>query len=343
MSRRLDAAASRGRRQHALHTLTALIQRDYAPTMSTPPPHKPLVVLAVGGPNAQRLYRRALQAALPGVSVRAAPGDDAERTSAASARSHFAIADGTDPSLDSVHELFDALITTEDDLRVFLARADGFERRRRAHRLPPDIAPAVLPWSPAWAPTAARTGARVARVLADRGVDASVDHIGSTSVPGLAAKNIVDLQVSVTDLGMVDSCDADLRDAGFVNVQELAPDAPGVTRDKARGTSASPDEWQKRLYAGVDEAQRAIIHVRRTGAANWRYALLFRDWLRADDSRRDEYAATKLRIAEMHADDPHFDGYARSKDFWFDHAYEIAEEWAREVHWTAPVHRRAED
>ena len=119
-------------------------------------------------------------------------------------------------------------------------------------------------------------------MLADRGVDASVDHIGSTSVPGLAAKNIVDLQVSVTDLGMVDSCDADLRDASFVNVQELAPDAPGVTRDKARGTSASPDEWQKRLYAGVDEAQRAIIHVRRTGAASWRYALLFRDWLRAE-------------------------------------------------------------
>lgn len=136
--------------------------------MSTPPPHKPLVVLAVGGPNAQRLYRQALQAALPGVSVRAAPGDDAERTSAASARSHFAIADGTDPSLDSVHELFDALITTEDDLRVFLARADGFERRRRAHRLPPDIAPAVLPWSPAWAPTAARTGARCATGRAGR-------------------------------------------------------------------------------------------------------------------------------------------------------------------------------
>ena len=118
---------------------------------------------------------------------------------------------------------------------------------------------------------------------------------------------------------------------------------PGVAGDKARGMSASPDQWRKRLCAGVDEAQRAIIHVRRTGAANWRYALLFRDWLRANDSRRDEYAATKLRIAEMHADDPHFDGYARSKDFWFDHAYEIAEEWAREVHWTAPVHRRAED
>ena len=57
---------------------------------------------------------------------------------------------------------------------------------------------------------------------------------------------------------------------------------PGVAGDKARGMSASPDQWRKRLCAGVDEAQHAIIHVRRTGAASWRYALLFRDWLRAE-------------------------------------------------------------
>ena len=79
-----------------------------------------------------------------------------------------------------------------------------------------------------------------------------VDHIGSTSVPGLAAKNIIDLQVSVADLDMIDWCDIDLRNAGFVNVQELAPDSPGVSHDNARGTITSPDQWQKRLYAGVD-------------------------------------------------------------------------------------------
>ena len=67
MSRRLDAAASRGRRQHALQTLTALIQRDYAPTMSTPPPHKPLVVLAVGGPN--RITRNPMCVGLGGMPL----------------------------------------------------------------------------------------------------------------------------------------------------------------------------------------------------------------------------------------------------------------------------------
>ena len=62
--------------------------------------------------------------------------------------------------------------------------------------------------------------------------------------------------------------------------------------------------------------------MRRTGAANWRYALLFRDWLRANDSWRDDYATTKVHLAEMHANDSHFDDYARAKDFWFDRAYD---------------------
>ena len=80
--------------------------------------------------------------------------------------------------------------------------------------------------------------------------------------------------------------------------------------------------------------------MRRTGAANWRYALLFRDWLRANDSWRDDYATTKVHLAEMHANDSHFDDYARAKDFWFDHAYEIAEEWARTTQWTASMRRQ---
>ena len=97
-----------------------------------------------------------------------------------------------------------------------------------------------------WASTAARIGARVARIFADHSINAVVDHIGSTSVPGLAAKNIIDLQVSVADLDMINLCDIDLRNVGFVNVQELVPDSPGVSHDNARGTITSPDQWQKR-------------------------------------------------------------------------------------------------
>ena len=313
--------------------------------MPVKPPQTPLAVLVAGGLDEQERYRQVLETGLPGISLRARAaaghdGADIEDISTASAESHFAIVDGTDHSLENLHSLFDAVITTDDDLKRFLARAKNFERRRRTHQLPPDIAPIMSPWSPTWASTVARIGARVARIFAGHSIDAMVDHIGSTSVPGLAAKNIIDLQVSVADLDMIDWCDIDLRNAGFVNVQELAPDSPGVSHDNARGMITSPYQWQKRLYAGVDEAQRVIVHVRRTGAANWRYALLFRDWLRANDSWRDDYAATKVHLAEKHANDSHFDDYARAKDFWFDRAYDIAEEWARTTQWTAPAPMR---
>lgn len=229
--------------------------------MPVKPPQTPLAVLVAGGLDEQERYRQVLEAGVPGISLRTRvasghDGADIENISGASAESHFAIVDGTDHSLENLHSLFDAVITTDDDLNRFLARAKNFERRRHAHRLPPDIAPIMSPWSPTWASTAARIGTRVAHILANHSIDAMVDHIGSTSVPGLAAKNIIDLQISLEDLDMIDWCDIDLRNAGFVNVQELAPDSPGVSHDNARGPTTSPDQWQKRLYAGVDEAQR---------------------------------------------------------------------------------------
>lgn len=116
--------------------------------MPVKPPQTPLAVLVVGGPDAQERYRQALETGLPGISLRARAASgrnstDIENISAASAESHFAIADGTDPSLENLHGLFDALIITEDDLKNFLARADDFEQRRRTHQLPPDAAGAT--------------------------------------------------------------------------------------------------------------------------------------------------------------------------------------------------------
>ncbi|MEV8263493.1 GrpB family protein [Microbacterium sp. NPDC077057] len=185
-------------------------------------------------------------------------------------------------------------------------------------------------WSPRWAVDAARLGARIAAAF--DGVPVRVDHIGSTAVPGLRAKPIIDLQVGVRDLADADAAEQRLGDAGFVNVQRIVPDAPGVSRDNAR-TGGDPDEWSKRLFASVDARARAIVHVRRVGASNGRYALLFRDWLRADPEARDEYAALKTALASAHRGDRDFDGYARAKDHWFDRAQGEMEAWARATGW----------
>lgn len=114
--------------------------------MPVKPPQTPLAVLVAGGLDEQERYRQVLETGLPGISLRTRvasghDGADIENISGASAESHFAIVDGTDHSLENLHSLFDAVITTDDDLKRFLARAKNFERRRRTHQLPPDIAP----------------------------------------------------------------------------------------------------------------------------------------------------------------------------------------------------------
>ncbi|WP_307803467.1 GrpB family protein [Microbacterium imperiale] len=53
----------------------------------------------------------------------------------------------------------------------------------------------------------------------------------------------------------------------------------------------------------------SVVHARRISAVNWRYALLFPDWLRANDDERDEYARLKVRLAARHSSDGDFDDY----------------------------------
>jgi len=299
-------------------------------TGSTTSSRSPLVVVVAGEAPVPLL--QTLGAALPDAAVGVVSGVEVDVLRAASAHAHLVIGvehgvtDGRDG------EFHDAIIRTEEDLSRFIRRAQDFDRRRLTGQLPPDIAAVMDPWSPAWSSTAMRVGVRISAAF--DGIQADADHIGSTSVPGLKAKGIIDLQVAVADLAECDSVDGRLKDAGFVNVQEIVPEAPGVRRDNARGVNASDEEWAKRLYASVDSAQRVIVHVRRRGAANWRYALLFRDWLRSSPTPREEYAAVKSELAALREGDSHFDDYARAKDFWFDQAHRTMESWARATGWS---------
>ncbi|MDO5645915.1 MAG: GrpB family protein [Dermabacter sp.] len=298
---------------------------------------QPMVVLITGvNDDANVRAARTLRAALPVATVRAhGPGDQPIREASANAHLVFHVAENDAPS--AVPEFADATVRTPSDLDRCVRRARAFDERRRAHELPPGSPPSIAPWSPTWGVAARRIGARVLNALASSGVSGLVDHIGSTSVPGLPAKAIIDLQVSVERLSDVDQADAALRSAGFVNVQHIVPDAPGVRNDNPRGGCTNGRQWEKRLYAGVDEAPQTIVHIRRIGAANWRYALLFRDWLRANDDQRDAYARVKADLAAAHGGDANFDAYARAKDYWFDHAYQASEDWAHRTAWEPRV------
>ena len=109
--------------------------------------------------------------------------------------------------------------------------------------------------------------------------DAAVEHVGSTSVPGLCAKPILDLLLLVEDAA---------DEAAYVPPLERA----GYTL-KIR----EPDWYQHRLLKGADPAVN--LHVFSVGCGEADRMLRFRDWLRSHDADRDLYAAEKRRLAEQ--------------------------------------------
>lgn len=113
-----------------------------------------------------------------------------------------------------------------------------------------------------------------------------IDHVGSTSVPGLAAKDCLDVQVSVADV-TEPSIDALMTSAGYRRRPE-----PWNNVERSFGIALP-----KLVYAPPVGARTVNVHVRLVGGAGARYTLLFRDHLRADDTARDAWGAFKSRLA----------------------------------------------
>jgi GrpB-like predicted nucleotidyltransferase (UPF0157 family) len=156
-----------------------------------------------------------------------------------------------------------------------------------------------------------------------------IDHIGSTSVPGLPAKDVVDLQAIVSAL----EPRQELADA-FASIGLRAPfGLDGVTDHVPPRWTGDDAEWEKMFFTGAHAGGRCNVHVRVAGSANERYALLFRDHLRANAVARDAWALFKIRLAEVVGN---IDEYVEVKDAATDVLLLAAERWAREAGWRSP-------
>ena len=204
----------------------------------------------------------------------------------------------------------------EDRLRPF---EENTRLGRRAPR--PGGAELVGPHEH-WAADGRRLAARVS--VAAGG--ARVDHIGSTAIPSMPAKDVIDLQLAVSDLSVADELAERLRAAGF-------PLIAGLDQDTPHPDGADPRRWTKRFHASADPGQRVNLHVRVRDSPGWRWALLFRDWLRADGAVAAEYLAVKRSAAAAHAGDPSADGYTLTKEPWISEIYPRGTAWAAQTGW----------
>ncbi len=179
----------------------------------------------------------------------------------------------------------------------------------------------IITYRPDWPQEFAEIGGRIRESLSELAL--RIDHIGSTAVPGLAAKDIIDIQLTVHELsGAVQST---LEGAGYARRE-------GIWTDHVPpGQPASADEWSKWLFKPAGDQRPANVHVRVAGRLNQRYPLLFRDYLRAHSPVAQAYAQVKLALARYHPDD--MDAYYDVKDPVCDIIMGAAEDWAAAARW----------
>lgn len=227
-----------------------------------------------------------------------------------------------DVVLDNGHDLHElerrVALLWDERIKPFAENLRNGQAERRPEKLQ------FVESDPAWSRRFEHLAARLRRVMGPSAV--RIDHVGSTAVAGLPAKDVVDIQVTVVSLHVVDAFAESLGEAGFFG---------GVQFDSPKPEHPDIAQWEKRLYGYADPGNIAHIHFRAIDAPGQRFALLFRDWLRADAQARGDYAQAKGMLAAK-ADS--VTEYAEAKEPWFDReGWPRANRWAAEHGWHAPL------
>ena len=141
---------------------------------------------------------------------------------------------------------------------------------------PPDCQIVIADYDPQWPELFAREADRIRAVLGRRAL--RIEHVGSTSVPGLVAKPVVDVLLVLADSRDEDSYVPALEAAGYLlRIRES-------------------NWYEHRMFNGPDTKMN--LHVFSSGCPEIDRMLMYRDWLRASASDRDLYARAKLALAQ---------------------------------------------
>lgn len=136
----------------------------------------------------------------------------------------------------------------------------------------------IADYDPCWPKLFHREAARIGTALGPQAL--RIEHTGSTSVPNLAAKPIIDILLVVTDSAQEDRYAPVLEGIGYkLRIRE-------------------PDWYEHRMFAGTEP--KTNLHTFSSGCPEIERILLFRDWLRDNAADRNLYQRTKLALAENH-------------------------------------------
>ena len=169
----------------------------------------------------------------------------------------------------------------------------------------------VVDYDPAWPSEFRHWGGEVRRALGP--IARRVDHVGSTAVPGLAAKPVIDIQASVASL------------------EPLAALVDPLTLGGWRFHPQNPDR-SKRFFLGPVGARRVHLHVRPAGSVDEQLTLLFRDFLRSHPAAQAEYVEAKQRLAVTYRNDRA--RYVRGKEPVIWKLFQAAHDWSQETGWS---------
>jgi GrpB-like predicted nucleotidyltransferase (UPF0157 family) len=170
----------------------------------------------------------------------------------------------------------------------------------------------VTPYDCGWPVMFREVGAQLREALGQ--VAERIDHIGSTAVVGLAAKPIIDIQISVGSFEPLDDFRLPIEGAGFVY-------------------RADNPERTKRYFRERPGDRRTHIHVRRAGSFSEQFALLFRDFLRAESDRAAEYATLKYELAAQFRAPENRKRYVEAKEPFIWETIRLADAWAQATGW----------
>ena len=147
----------------------------------------------------------------------------------------------------------------------------------------------LLPHDSEWAEIFAREKQLLKKTFGNTII--AIEHVGSTAIPGIPAKPIIDMNIGVRSLKIARNMKNKFKKIGY----EYRPVNPLISKRQKKQL-----KWQELYVKGPESKRTHFAHVTVYNSDYWRRDLLFRDYLRRNPPRAEEYANLKRKLAKKY-------------------------------------------